>query len=245
MVRLRRKVGVGPNGDCGDGAGHLVPAASVHPRRSVQRLCPHRHRQGAVIGNIGARPAAADGVFAARREIRQIRLRRRNIDAARPRDCRPRRLAVARPVRHRRHHGDLGRFFHPDAAAHAGQSGDRNRARAARRRIRALLPADRRYPLRPIARRRSPGALAQARRHAGAARLVHPARRIERADPRNDARPDAAGLRRSRPRHRLPAGAESLVQLRRPAVQRRYRSSRTCAISFPARRSSSRRWCWK
>ena len=179
MVRLRRKVGGGPNAVAALVPAISVPAAGVHPRRPVQRLCAYRHRRMALtIGNIGARPDAADGRFAAPDEIRKIRFRRRNIDAARPRDRRPRGVAVARPVRHRRHYPDPRRVLHADAAAHARQSGDRDRTRAAGRRIRALLPADRRHPLRPIARRRSPGALAQARRHAGAARLVHSARRV-------------------------------------------------------------------
>ncbi len=75
-------------------------------------------------------------------------------------DRRPRRSAMARPVRHRRHCFDLGDFFDADAAARARQPGGRHRACVAGGRIRALLPADRRYPLRPVARRRSPGALA-------------------------------------------------------------------------------------
>ncbi len=65
MVRLRRKVGSGPNG-----VAALVPAILFLPQVSTHGgpFNAYAHiasAGGAVIGNIGAHPAAADGVFAA------------------------------------------------------------------------------------------------------------------------------------------------------------------------------------
>ena len=149
---------------CGAGARLPVPAAGVHPRRSVQRLRAHRHprrrldrRNRRAAGRRRRRHVRGED------EIRQIRLRRRNIDVARTGDRRPCRSEMARHIRHRRRGVDPVRFRRADAAPRDRQSGGRYRARARRRRIRALLPADRRYPLRPIARRRGAGALAQSR----------------------------------------------------------------------------------
>ncbi len=164
MVRLRRKVGAGPNGIAA-----LVPAVLFLPQVSTEGgpFSAYAHistRDGPLIGEIGERPAdAADARFDGQDEIRQIRLRRRNCDVARPDGRRPCRSEMARHIRHRRRRADPGRLRLADAAARGRQSGGRYRARARRRRIRALLPADRRYPLRPIARRRGAGALAQSR----------------------------------------------------------------------------------
>ena len=161
MVRLRRKVGAGPNEIAA-----LVPAMLFLPQVSSHGSAFHAYAHivtanGAVIGNIGTRPEAADAAFMAKLKSDKF-----GFDAE-----------VSMPRSHVIDgHAELqwlglfatgaiililGVFSDADAARLAQQSGGRYRKRAAGRRIRALLPADRRYPFRPIARRRGPGALAQ------------------------------------------------------------------------------------
>ena len=74
----------------------------------------------------------------------------------------------------------------------------RHRARHRRRRVRAVLPADRRHQVRRDRRRGGAGALAQARRLAGAAEHVRPVAGADRPDPRYDALHHAAGRRGGR-----------------------------------------------
>ena len=207
MVRLRRKTGEGVNG-----VAALVPAILFLPQVATQGgpFSAYAHiasHGGAVIGQLGKRPqGSGTAVFVANDKSSKFGF---DVEVSAPR------ASVIAGGMDLKWLGIfatgavvmvLGVFVHADAAAHGRQSGGRDRARLRGGRVHSLLPAHRRYPLRPIARRRSAGALAKAERHAGAAGLVHPAGGIERADPRNDARPDAPGLRRGRRRHRLPPG---------------------------------------
>ena len=90
MVRLRRNVGAGPNGIAA-----LVPAMLFLPQVSTQGgpFSAYAHiatANGAVIGNTGERPEAADAAFVAKTKSDKYRFQRRNSDAAQPRDRRSR-----------------------------------------------------------------------------------------------------------------------------------------------------------
>ena len=87
------------------------------PRRSIQCLCVYRHGFGRLDRQRRRAVRRCQHHIHGQGDLRKIRIRNRDIDAAQPRDCGPRRVAVARPVRHRRHHYDPGRVLHADAAA--------------------------------------------------------------------------------------------------------------------------------
>ena len=77
--RSRRR----PEWNCGAGAGFAVPAASVHPRRAVQRVCANRNRVGRVDRKYGRTRRRHQRYIRDREEIRQIRIHNRNFDVAR------------------------------------------------------------------------------------------------------------------------------------------------------------------
>ena len=182
MVRLRRQVGTGPNG-----VAALVPTTLFLPQVSTQggpfsAYARIMTRQGTIIGEVGERSRGEAGAdFVAMRKSDKFGF---DTEIVTPRE----RIAT--------HHADIevsacsepgslvadsDRIRRAAAEAPARQSDRRDRACARGRRIRAVLPADRRHPLGPAARRGSAGPLAQARRHARAAGRVHSARGIERA----------------------------------------------------------------
>ena len=206
MVRLRRQVGAGPNS-----VAALVPTTLFLPQVSTQggpfsgyaRIIT---RQGTVIGEVGGRPQAEAGPnFMADTKSDKFGFDRRNPGIARPHRRRTCRSQMVRLLRCRRHHDDYHglRCAHP--ATFPAQSGGRHRARAQGRRIRSLLSAHRRHPIRSVARRRSPGALAKAGWHACVARarlfrsmelgdLIHDlTRTLMRRFASRRARPSAAG----------------------------------------------------
>ena len=142
------------------GAGGAVPADDVHQWRAVQRLCQHGHAWWRHDCS-GRRRARCR--FRRPAPVGSIRIQRRNFSAARTGAGRAGGPAAAWRVCDQRHRAAADRLW-PDHAAtpQHQQSGGRARACARCRRIRALLSTDRRYPLRPVARRRGTGALAQA-----------------------------------------------------------------------------------
>ena len=161
MIQLRRAAGFGPNE-----LSALVPAILLLPQISrqgdpVERYARIETREGAAIGEIGRQPADRSGDL---------------FVAAGKSDPYGFTVEVMTPRSHIMPGHDAlkwiglfmagvimviaGRFWHDDAQATRRQSGCRTRARARGRRVRALLPADRRHPLRSVARRRSTGALA-------------------------------------------------------------------------------------
>ena len=241
-VRIRR--------DIADGSwlAALVPADLLIPRMSPnrrpgRRQCDARQRDGTVIGERSAQRARE------RRRSRTADARssspRTSASSSRPR-CRARASLAG--------HADLVMMATLGTGSERAlilalvafgpwRARDNPVAELARAihngELVALLPADRRSDDRARRERRGAGALAQARRHAGAAGAVHSARRVERTDRRADARADAARVRGGRRGDRRAAAFQGRLQSVGAAFRRRG-DRRGCARrSSAARRSRS------
>ena len=166
------------------------------------------------------------------------------ISASHARACRqPGRSARIGDHRQRTSRDRHPRAFGPAAAARARQSDRRDRAGAQGRRVRAVLPADRRHPLGPVARRGGADPLAQAGRHHRAAGVVHTAGRIERPHHRTDARADAARLPGGRRRARRAAASQDRLQPDGPSFRQRGDRRRRPQDFQANRRCGCRRSC--
>ena len=170
------------------------PTAPVSPATPASRL-PTTPSIGAVGSDMDA--ALRDGLIASRVRSDTLRHRGDRRDGARRRVRDLRRPAPVGMVVT----GLLALIILVAALICRGASAQpvlRHRARHRRRRVRALLPADRRHQVRRDRRRGSAGALAQARRLAGAAEHLHPAAGVDRSDPRHDTLDHAPGRRGGR-----------------------------------------------
>ena len=218
MVRLRRKVNDGPNG-----VAALVPAILFLPQVSTHGgpFNAYAHivtAKGASIGTTGAHPAAADVVFAANAKSEKYGF---NAEISMPRGH-----VIAG-------HAELqwlGLFATGAIIVIIGvfsmlmpRRTPGNPVTEIERALRAGEFVPYYQPIVDIRSGQLRGAEVLVRWRKPDGTLVLPGSFIplaefERADPRNDPRSDAAGLRRSRRRPRPPPGAEGVVQFRRHAV---------------------------
>ena len=182
----------GPATGSGNGVAALIPADAVRAAgfdrgRAAELSGPDadRRRRGDRRDGRAPKPAGSRRQHRHRSVVQPLRDPGDHIGLA-GRSCRqPGRSAR---IGHRRQRASGDRHscaFGPAAEASARQSDRRDRARAQGRRVRAVLPADRRHPLGPAARRGGADPLAQTRRHHRAARVVHSAGRVRAASSSN------------------------------------------------------------
>ena len=203
-------------------------------------------RQGTIIGEVGKKPHEARRVqiFWPMTEVREIRLRRRNRNLARPHRGPTCRSQMVRPARRRGLSADRGDRYSSCCSA---RELPRNPIAEIEHALKAGEFVPYYQPIVDIRSGRLRGAEVLVRWRKPDGTLVLPGAFIPLAESSGlildlDREPDAAGLRRSGPVDRPSAGPEDRVQFRRQAVQRR-RSSRTCARFSRTRRSSCRRSC--
>ena len=165
------------------GAGEPAASASLDAGRATAGLCAHRDVRRNASRGFGrdAGPGNAGGAVLSHTAVEAISVGDLRLDATHGRDREPRRSAPHRHGDDRRDRADhpavRSAFFQarcdrPDGGHGQGHPG---------RRVRAVLPAARRPPDRPAARRRSAGALAPAGRQFCRAERFRSASGVERA----------------------------------------------------------------